>query len=163
VSPMTESSQPKFDNPNLVVEHPELHHYTTAQGLAGILASNTIWATHFSDLNDSSEVKLLHAPLKQAVAARCEALVIEHQRKSLNFISKVQELGGPQKVAQDLAQSFIDSLYQVTFDTDVEKRFGAPFIASVLLSCGRSILRARAWPLEPMARLRSRWRILPCI
>jgi hypothetical protein len=45
-------------------------------------------------------------------------------------MNKVQKLGGPQKVAQELAQSFIDSLYQVTFDTDVEKRFGTPFIAS---------------------------------
>jgi hypothetical protein len=127
---MPMSNQPKFDNPKLVVEHPELHHYTTGQGLTGILASKTIWATHFSDLNDSSEVKLLQAPLRQAVAARCKALVVEHQSKGISFMKRVQQLGGPQKVARDLAQSFVDSLYQITFDTDEEKRFGAPFIAS---------------------------------
>ena len=127
---MTESSQPKFDNPNLAVDHPELHHYTTAGGLAGILASKTIWATHFSDLNDSSEIRLLQDPLKQALAARCRKLVIERQRENSKMLVRVMKLGGPQKVAEGLAQDFVASLYQVTFDNDEEKRFGTPFIAS---------------------------------
>ena len=38
--------------------HPELHHYTTFAGLEGIVRSNTIWASHFSDLNDATEVIL---------------------------------------------------------------------------------------------------------
>lgn len=32
-----------------------LSHYTNRQGLEGILKTETIWATHFLDLNDSSE------------------------------------------------------------------------------------------------------------
>lgn len=34
----------------------ELLHYTTAEGLAGILSSQTLWATHASFLNDAAEV-----------------------------------------------------------------------------------------------------------
>jgi len=36
--------------------YPELHHYTSFAGISGILESQTIWATQFSHLNDSSEV-----------------------------------------------------------------------------------------------------------
>ncbi len=37
-------------------EHPELMHYTTADGLMGIVTSKTLWATHSRFLNDSEEV-----------------------------------------------------------------------------------------------------------
>jgi hypothetical protein len=45
----------------IVLDHPELHHYTTEVGLKGIVGSNCIRATHFADLNDATEVKLLRA------------------------------------------------------------------------------------------------------
>jgi hypothetical protein len=35
--------------------HPELFHYTTAAGLAGILENNSLWATHASFVNDEEE------------------------------------------------------------------------------------------------------------
>jgi hypothetical protein len=34
----------------------KLYHYTGLQGLSGILQSNTLWATDFRNLNDSSEL-----------------------------------------------------------------------------------------------------------
>lgn len=42
----------------VVEEHKELIHYTSAAGLAGILSSQALWATHSSFLNDSSEITL---------------------------------------------------------------------------------------------------------
>jgi hypothetical protein len=39
-------------DPHFIATHPELHHYTTFQGLKGIVETNTIWATHYCDLND---------------------------------------------------------------------------------------------------------------
>jgi hypothetical protein len=38
--------------------HEELFHYTTAAGLWGIVASGTLWATHFYFLNDHQEYRL---------------------------------------------------------------------------------------------------------
>jgi len=148
---MTKDNQPKFDNPSLAVDHPELHHYTTGGGLAGILASNTLWATHFSDLNDSSEVKLIQAPLKEALTARCKRLVIEHQPRNLAHMNNVRKLGGPEKVADNLAQGLVNALYQVTFESDEEKRFGAPFITSF---CSH----AADQPYERGHGLLSQWR-----
>jgi hypothetical protein len=41
----------------LVTEvHQELMHYTTCSGLAGIISSGALWATHASALNDSQEI-----------------------------------------------------------------------------------------------------------
>lgn len=37
-------------------EHPELMHYTTADGLTGIVTSKILWVTHARFLNDSEEV-----------------------------------------------------------------------------------------------------------
>lgn len=51
---MTDLSTP-LNNP-LHEEHPELTHYTTADGLKGIVESKTLWATHAGFLNDSEEV-----------------------------------------------------------------------------------------------------------
>lgn len=36
--------------------HPELFHYTTAAGLAGILKDKSLWATHSSCVNDEEEI-----------------------------------------------------------------------------------------------------------
>lgn len=36
--------------------HPELFHYTTAAGLAGILKDKSLWATHSSFVNDEEEI-----------------------------------------------------------------------------------------------------------
>lgn len=43
---MTEIEQPNS----------QLYHYTTQQGLLGILENKCIWATHYKFLNDYSEI-----------------------------------------------------------------------------------------------------------
>ena len=52
-------------------KYPDLLHYTRFEGLAGILRAQTLWATHFSSLNDSSEIRQFshHLPeiLKRAI------------------------------------------------------------------------------------------------
>ena len=45
---------------SIVEEHSELFHYTGAAGLAGIIQSQTLWATHYEYLNDSEEIKYFH-------------------------------------------------------------------------------------------------------
>jgi hypothetical protein len=57
--PLKKSESEPFAVSGLAAAHPELHHYTTFAGLKGIVESNTLWATHFLDLNDSREVFLL--------------------------------------------------------------------------------------------------------
>jgi DUF2971 family protein len=46
----------------------ELFHYTTVQGLLGIIGSNRMWATHAAYLNDASELAYAHSLFESAVS-----------------------------------------------------------------------------------------------
>ena len=50
------------------VEHPELFHYTNWDGLYGIIRSQELWATHYTGLNDLTEVEHLRQYLTDEVA-----------------------------------------------------------------------------------------------
>ena len=82
------NSRPKHDLPawtvgkSLIKCHPELHHCTTRSGLAGIWKTNSLWATHFSNLSDSSEIVLLKTPLETALVTLFKPLIMERQRES---------------------------------------------------------------------------------
>lgn len=79
--------------------HPELHHYTNAAGLKGIVSTNTIWATHFRDLNDSTEVTHLRQSFADALALRYEEL-IARQTLSEGLRELYEREGGSQKLAR---------------------------------------------------------------
>lgn len=48
-------------------KHPLLYHYTTTSGLLGIWESQSLWATHFRSLNDTSEIHLMERRLVDLV------------------------------------------------------------------------------------------------
>jgi hypothetical protein len=116
----------RFDISDIdVASHPELHHYTNFSGLSGIVQSNTIWATRFSNLNDASEVTLLRGPLTKAVENRFLGYLLIRQGTDSLFRDFITEHGGPHKVASD-AHRLINMLYEKTF----ENSLAMPFIAS---------------------------------
>ena len=115
---------------DLLEGHPEIHHYTTGVGLAGIAESNALWATHFEDLNDSSEVVLFRDPLIEAMERRFRQLLLSERRRSLKAAMKIKKFGGIQAVASGLAADFAGALYQTTFENEAALPLGVPFIAS---------------------------------
>jgi Protein of unknown function (DUF2971) len=60
---------------SLAEQHPELIHYTSAAGLAGILRSQTLWATHYAYLNDTAEVKHF---IKSRLPELLKKLIAQH-------------------------------------------------------------------------------------
>ena len=48
-------------------EYRKLYHYTTWEGLLGILQTQTLWATHYRFLNDYSELVLIRDKLIDSV------------------------------------------------------------------------------------------------
>lgn len=74
-------------------DHPQLFHYTTAEGLAGILKSQTLRATNYSYLNDTSEV--------------CHFLV---NRLPGTFFEVFREQGVPDNESTERAASLADSI-----------------------------------------------------
>jgi hypothetical protein len=110
---------------DFVPSHPELHHYTNFSGLSGVVKSNTIWATHYDKLNDTSEITLLRDPLTKAVTNRLRNYFLIRQGTDFEFHQFITQHGGAEKVATSEAQNLINILYGVTFGGLAE-----PFIAS---------------------------------
>jgi hypothetical protein len=70
--------------PGFADQYPELHHYTDLNGLRGIISTNTLWATHFSHLNDNTEVLLLREPMIDELVERVrEALKTCHGNRHI--------------------------------------------------------------------------------
>lgn len=105
-------------------EHKQVCHYTTAQGLYGILTSQQLWATHIAYLNDAEEhigffnrrlPKLLKGPVNTGIA--------EINQTPEGQIA-IQELGGIEAVKEELLCDLAKSI------TDVTLNFDTPFITS---------------------------------
>jgi hypothetical protein len=119
-------------------EHPELHHYTTHSGLIGIYKTNTLWAMHFSHLNDATEVIHLQAPLLEAVVARFIQILNERRTQisrsqsdfDVRLGASLVQPGGAEMVARAAATDIVQALYKFTFENEAAFPFAEPFIAS---------------------------------
>jgi hypothetical protein len=128
-------------NEALIKSNPELHHYTNRSGLEGICKTNSLWATHFSNLSDSSEIVLLKNPLAAALAALLQPLIMKRQREgSWEVRNHVKKQGGVEAAAHDFASRCVEDGYKLAF-TGGEvspsafaggkvSRFAEPFICS---------------------------------
>jgi Protein of unknown function (DUF2971) len=109
----------------------ELHHYTTLEGLQGIIKTNTLWASHYKELNDLTEIVHLRDPLTKAVCAKITQILKHKSAVSRRFRRGVWKEGGRLKVAMHEARNWVDALYQVTFDDAAGSYpFAVPFITS---------------------------------
>jgi hypothetical protein len=148
---------PNWDNLDVLEQHPELHHYTTLQGLQGIVATNSLWTTHYSDLNDATELMLIRAPLERELAQGFRELIRAKSNQSFKASRAVAAVGGLKRAAEDAARQMIALLYASTFTLEdgfhgVDDLKGPAFIASF---CTHS---APAESYERENGLLSQWR-----
>jgi len=107
---------PSWDIPHqLAKDHPELLHYTNKRGLSGIWEKQTIWATHFSTLSDTSELNMLREPLMALLVQKCRnffAMKI-HLDQELR-----DKMAGGRKIFDKIEariESFINANYDALF------------------------------------------------
>jgi hypothetical protein len=93
----------------LMAEHPELFHYTRRPAFEAILGSNTLWATHFRDLDDKNEIATLKPLLLRSLADIFDA---EVKTRAAPSGTGTWHHGG----SIPHAERFIASLYGATFD-----------------------------------------------
>lgn len=62
-------------------------HYTTEQGILGIVTSSSLWATDAQFLNDATEIDLAHKLLKERISQRRKSKLSAFQRESLSELS----------------------------------------------------------------------------
>jgi hypothetical protein len=148
-------------NEAFIKSNAELHHYTTRSGLEGIWKTNSLWAIHYSNLTDSSEILLLKKPLEMALATLFKPQIAERQRESFSARRHIAKKGGVDAVARELAHSFVEANYVLAFTggkinpkafTGGEaSAFAEPFICSF---CSHAIDH----PYEQQNGLLSQWR-----
>lgn len=119
---------PWISNTELLQANPELHHYTNRAGLKGIWESNTLWATHFAELNDRLEMKMLRDPLARAIEDRAKKEIVRQQRISRKAKSAIDRCGGVQSSARALAERFVDDHLDILFHGNAA--VAQPFICS---------------------------------
>ena len=89
-----------------------LYHYTTWDGLKGILQNQSLWATNYKFLNDYSEIVLFGDKLVTLIFSTVlegyEQLIVH---KPL-LKGKIQKEGGFERIVQHDAEGLIDSQYR---------------------------------------------------
>lgn len=99
-------------------EYSELMHYTTGNGLSGIISSGCIWATHSSFLNDAEEIKhFFDTRLVEIVREEVSSFYSEMNSdpaQANNIIAN----GGFDKVRDLQTENIVDSMRSVTLEVN---------------------------------------------
>lgn len=115
---------------SLATKHPYLYHYTSEAGFRGIFESNALWGTYFADLNDSQEIHAVRTPLVEELTDAFISLVKEFRQYGFKENQIVSKAGGNQAAARNIARSWVNSLYTVTFQEPEQERVGLCCITS---------------------------------
>lgn len=113
--------------------HNKLYHYTSKKGLTGILTSQVLRATHFRDLNDSTECNEMIRPLKSMVEREVKDFV-RVERHSFPMLKKLyRDPRKFKKLISEEASTLVDIPLSLMFEREVEsgkESFYHPFIVS---------------------------------
>lgn len=120
------------DEQEIYDKHPELFHYTSIDGVAGILTSQTIWSTHYKFLNDTSELQLMRFELGERLFHFVKERVVDVFRKSDHKKKKaMRKAGGPIVIARDEAMRLAETFYKTAFEaTPAGRALAIPYVTS---------------------------------
>lgn len=108
-----------------------LYHYTNYDGLRGILETQTLWATHYKNLNDSSEIEHLRPRLEESLRNHISDFIREDSKRNYSRKRFWEKRGGITKVARKEAKILTDSLYESAFSgTEDIVPIASPYILS---------------------------------
>ncbi len=101
---------------NFVKSHPEIHHYTNFEGLKGIFATRTLWATNYLYLNDSTETKILKAHIERVLSKRLLSIAEQAWASKLDARARkfLELCSDPAEFAYVHAGGLIDALHEET-------------------------------------------------
>jgi hypothetical protein len=97
-------------------EYSTLYHYTTWEGLDGILSGKSLWATHCRFLNDYSETLLMKDQLVEILAmpvfsqACQKALDCHPNRKHMKQV--INDDGGFKAYVRQISRDFVSGMYK---------------------------------------------------
>jgi len=92
----------------------KLYHYTTWDGLLGILKTQTLWATHCRFLNDYSEIVLFRDKLVSLILPHVREPYEKLVKQSPHIGQQINQSGGVGENVQHDAEIVIDAMYRAT-------------------------------------------------
>jgi hypothetical protein len=92
----------------------KLYHYTTWDGLLGILQTKTLWATHYKFLNDYSEIVLFRDKLISWILPYVREAYENLIKQSPHIEQEINQQGGLGQVIQHDTEVFVDAQYRAT-------------------------------------------------
>jgi hypothetical protein len=110
--------------------YPYIYHYTSRDGLKGILNTQTLFATHYRFLNDTSEIEHMRTALTGNLQHFVKSWIGERYTgdQERKFVA---EQGGENVLAFKQAEGIVDALYKTTFRGGaLEVPYAEPFITS---------------------------------
>jgi hypothetical protein len=118
-------------NSDLPKAHPELFHYTTLDGLRGIIGTESLWAAHYSTLNDSTEIKFVRQAIRPYIAENLCSYLKLAARQRLSIQRAVRKFGGLRKAFDILSEPVISAVHGAAFESvNGAPPLHEPFIAS---------------------------------
>jgi hypothetical protein len=108
-------------------QHDILFHYTTSNGLMGILESNKLHATHYRYLNDLSEILHLAPKLKSIATPSVIGLLKDMAGQNPRLARFAEKHGGVSALAQSEVSKMVDGLYRVSFGIERKDKFLQPY------------------------------------
>lgn len=115
-------------------KYPEVFHYTGAEGLQGIVTSQTLFATRYDHLNDRSELSLLRDALPKLLEPTVKKFILERWHGSAAYKREIRKNGGVPKVSAEIAAD----LATIHFDTAFKGGEGVPAVTAPFVTsfCG---------------------------
>ena len=91
-----------------------LFHYTSWDGLKGILENNTLWATNIRYLNDDSEYYLIKELLVAQLKPEIERELRQKAQDNAKIKRSINEAGGLKFTVERLTDVFVRSMYEAS-------------------------------------------------
>ncbi|MCX5805306.1 MAG: hypothetical protein NT010_04450 [Proteobacteria bacterium] len=92
----------------------KLYHYTTWDGLLGILKTQTLWATHYKFLNDYSEIVFFRDKLVSLILPYVREAYEKFVKQSPHIEEKISRKGGLGQIIQHDAEVVVGAQYRAT-------------------------------------------------
>jgi hypothetical protein len=127
---MTVLTASHAETQSVTIAHPLLYHYTREHAFRSIVKNNTLWATYFEDLNDSTEFRHMRTPLAEELGERSVPVVEAFSKRGQWQADTVRRHGGVAPAARMLSKLLTENLYKVSFGTPANERLHASFVAS---------------------------------
>jgi hypothetical protein len=109
----------------------ELYHYTRLDAVRGIIRTQAIWASHFSQLNDKEEIEHSRNIWIEALRGPFASEMKKLAKGSLKIHRKIASAGGVEAASKKEAISFVNAFFTTSFKGGMSGvPFAPPYIAS---------------------------------